>query len=60
MASKRGRGRPPKRAAPEAAADIGPAHGDTVPDVPQSDKKREIERLRTEIQRLHEVARDRS
>ena len=60
MVPKRGRGRPSKRAALEAAADIGPAHGDTVPDVTQSNKDREIERLRTKIQRLHETNRDRS
>ena len=60
MAPKRGRGRPPKRAAPEAVADAGPAHGDTVPDVAQADKDREIERLRAEIQRLQEATRDRS
>ena len=60
MAPKRGRGHPSKRAAPETAADIGPAHGDIVPDVTQSDKDKEIERLRIEIQRLHEVTRDRS
>ena len=60
MASKRGSGHLPKRAAPEATADIGPTHGDTVLDVPQFDKDREIERLRIQIQRLQEVARDRS
>ena len=42
----------PERAAPEAVADTGPALGDTALDVPQSDKDREIKRLRAEVQRL--------
>ena len=44
MASKRGRGHPPKRAAPEAVVDIGSAHGEAEQDVTQSEKDREIER----------------
>ena len=60
MAPKRGRSRPLERAAPEAATDVGPAHGGIVPDVAQTDKDREIERLRAEIQRLQEAIRDRS
>ena len=60
MTPKRGRGHPPKRAAPEAVADVSLTHGDRVSDVTQSDKDREIERLRAEIQMLHEATRDRS
>ena len=60
MAPKRGRSSPLERAAPEAATDVGPAHDDTVSDIAQTDKDREIERLRAEIQRLQEVTRDRS
>ena len=60
MAPKRGRDRLPKRAALEAAVDIGPTHGDTVSDIIQSDKDRKIKRLRIKIQRLHEATRDRS
>ena len=60
MAPKRGRSHPSKRAALEAVVYVSPIHGDTVLDVTQSDKNREIERLRIEIQRLHEVTQDRS
>ena len=61
MAPKRGPGHPPKRAAPEAIADIGSAHGDIVRDLTQSEKDKEIERLGLENQRLQEeVARGRS
>ena len=56
MAPKRGWGHPPKRAALETATDIDSAHGVTAHDLIQSDKDREIERLRLEIQRLQEVA----
>ena len=49
MAPKRGRSHPLERATPEAATDVGPAHGGTIPDVAQTDKDREIERLRAEI-----------
>ena len=60
MAPKRERGRLPKRAVPEAVADVSPVYGGTVPDIIQTDKDRDTERLRTEIQRLQEVTRDRS
>ena len=46
MALKRRSDHPLKRAAPEAVADIGSAHGEEEQDVTQSKKDREIERLR--------------
>ena len=52
MASERGPDSPPRRAAPEAVADIGSAHGETEQDAVQLEKDREIERLKLEIQRL--------
>ena len=52
MAPKEGPRRLPKRAVPEAVADVGSAHG-TVEEDLQLEKDREIERLRLEIQRLH-------
>ena len=68
MAPIRGRSYPLKRAAPEVATDVGPAHGGTISDIAQSDKDREIETLKVENQRLRlenqrlqeEVARDKN
>ena len=51
MAPKRGSGHPRKRAAP---ADLGSTHGEAEYEDTQSEKDREIERLRLEVQRLHE------
>ena len=48
MAPKRRSGCPPKRAAPDAIVDIGSTHGEAEQDVTQSEKDREIERLRLE------------
>ena len=56
MAPKRGSGHLPKRAAQKATSDIGSAHDVIVQDLTRSNKDREIERLRLEIQRLQEVA----
>ena len=42
MAPKRGRSHLLKRAAPEAATDVGPAHGGIVSDVAQTNKDREM------------------
>ena len=47
-------GMAPKRAAPEAVAYIGSAYGEAEQDATQSEKDREIERLKLEIQRLRE------
>ena len=52
MPPKEGPRRPPKRAAPAAAADVGSAYGVEAEREAQIEKDKEIERLRSEIRRL--------
>ena len=54
MAPKKGPSRPQKRAAPADAIDLGSMHGETEYGDTQSEKDREIERLRLENRRLQE------
>ena len=61
MEPKRGSGRPPKRVALETVADIGSTHDEAAQDLTQSEKDKEIKRLRFKNQRLQEkVARGKS
>ena len=53
MPPKEGPRRPPKRAAPVAATDVGFAYGAEKEREGQLEKDRKIERLRIEIRRLH-------
>ena len=52
MPPKEGPRRPPKRAAPVAAADVGSAYGVEAEREAQIEKDKEIERLRSKIRRL--------
>ena len=52
MPPKEGPRRPPKRASPVAAADVGSAYGAKEEREGQIEKDKEIERLRLEIRRL--------
>ena len=54
METKRRLGGPRKEATPATVVDLGSTHGEAEYEDTQSKKDREIERLRLEIQRLHE------